>query len=369
MARADPEAKTTLRLKDILKLANLVVERRNSIPLLGCALIDRQKRQGAFLEVTDLDLTLRLPLPFDLPVGCHAVDLRALSEAVRTLAGDRFGIDDTKVVVGEKPLLVRITTNGDVDGWPARRKIEKPATFKLPAGALATDLAAVRAALSTEEARYYLNGVFVHQVEGNLRFAATDGHRLHRVTRPMPEVSGTMPDAIIPTKAVKLIQSALAVTRFDGDVAFELTRLHLAVRIGDVEIRSRCIDATYPDYSRVVPKSDPKGSTIASVAELTAPALATVSLLSKKGAAVALGLRDCTVRAKSPEGVEVEASFDGHVEGEPAERIGFRAQYLLDALAPFKAVTVRLAAADSASPMAITSDDPHFMAVVMPMRL
>ena len=133
-----------------------------------------------------------------------------------------------------------------------------PVGFTLPAETLVTLFDKTRFAISTEETRYYLNGIFFHAPAGagTLRAVATDGHRLARVEIPLPEGAADMPDIILPRKCVSEIRKLL--DERDGEVEIALSASKIRFRIGLAVLTSKLIDGTFPDYSRVIPTANDK---------------------------------------------------------------------------------------------------------------
>ncbi|MCE3543708.1 DNA polymerase III subunit beta, partial [Escherichia coli] len=117
-----------------------------------------------------------------------------------------------------------------------------------------------RFAISTEETRYYLNGIFLHVADDGsepvLKAAATDGHRLARVTLPRPEGAAGMPDVIVPRKCVAELRKLL--DEVDGSVGVSLSGTKIRFDLGNAILTSKLIDGTFPDYSRVIPTANDK---------------------------------------------------------------------------------------------------------------
>src|SRR4029077_1532497 len=146
------------------------------------------------------------------------------------------------------------------DDFPVIAEGELPTRFELPAATLRQIIEKTRFAISSEETRYYLMGIFFHLVDDQLRAAATDGHRLARYTIARPEGAEGMPDVIVPRKAVgelrKLLDEAL-----DGNVEIDLSASKIRFTLGGeggVVLTSKLIDGTFPDYSRVIPTGNDK---------------------------------------------------------------------------------------------------------------
>jgi DNA polymerase-3 subunit beta len=142
------------------------------------------------------------------------------------------------------------------DDFPVIAEGELPHAFELPAAMLRQIIDKTRFAISTEETRYYLNGIFFHVTDDELKAAATDGHRLARVTVPRPEGAGGMPDVIIPRKCIAELRKLL--DELDGLVQVSLSESKVRFGLGNATLTSKLIDGTFPDYNRVIPTANDK---------------------------------------------------------------------------------------------------------------
>jgi len=373
--KATIERATLLRC---LSHVQSVVERRNTIPILSNVLIEAEGDNSLRVMATDLDLqviehmeanvdsagaiTVSAHLLFDiarkLPEGSQ-VSLEAAENRMAIKAGrSRFSL----------PTLPR-------DDFPVIVEGDLPTSFELPAKTFADLIDRTRFAISTEETRYYLNGIFFHVSDDNepvLRAAATDGHRLARFTLPRPDGAEGMPDVIVPRKAVAELRKLLDES-LDGNVQIDLSASKVRFTLGGeggVVLTSKLIDGTFPDYSRVIPtgndkllKLDPKSF------HEGVDRVATIA--TEKTRAVKMGLdRDkVTLTVTSPdngtatEEVSAEYSSDGF-------EIGFNAGYLKDILNQIDADTVEIHLADAGAPTLIRKDENSpALYVLMPMRV
>lgn len=365
MARSDPKTSVTTSLKAALKLAGMVIERRNTTPVLNCI---RLTAPG-LIEATDLDMFLAVNVD-DVEFGRSGVVIqhRPLAAAVNDTDGSLI-VEENKdgrcVRVGDNP-SARIAASKD--DLPDQKAFDMVAEFELPVAELAVDLAHVSPAMSDCETRYYLQGIFCYTVDGQLRFAATDGHRLHRVARPLPSGATKLPDSIIPRKAIRLLAELIAAQPKVATVKVEVGTLKARFIVGAATLSTRLIDGTFPDYKRVIPNVS--GGMKLAAQELIRPATLARSLMGKSSAVVIVRPKDGIVTAKSPEGFEMEARLDRELVGEPVEQIGFRHEYLVDALTPFLGRDVTLSAADAAAPCRIEVEgDERLLVVLMPMRV
>src|SRR5690606_653514 len=145
------------------------------------------------------------------------------------------------------------------DDFPIIAEGQLPTSFELPAAALVQIIDKTRFAISTEETRYYLNGIFLHVAEDPapvLKAAATDGHRLARVTVTRPDGAEGMPDIIVPRKCIAELRKLL--DEVDGSVRIDLSPTKIRFDLGNAVLTSKLIDGTFPDYSRVIPTGNDK---------------------------------------------------------------------------------------------------------------
>jgi DNA polymerase-3 subunit beta len=261
------------------------------------------------------------------------------------------------------------------DDFPVIVEGDLPTSFELPARLLAELIDRTRFAISTEETRYYLNGIFLHVTDDSepmLKAAATDGHRLARFTLPRPEGAAGMPDVIVPRKAVgelrKLLEEAL-----DGNVLIDLSASKIRFTLGGeggVVLTSKLIDGTFPDYSRVIPTANDKLLKVDPKAFFSGvDRVATIA--TEKTRAVKIGLDNdrVTLSVTSPDNGTAAEELAAEYRAEGME-IGFNANYLKDILGQIDAETVELHLADAGAPTLIReSEASPALYVLMPMRV
>src|SRR5215204_5719621 len=310
-----------------------VVERRNTIPILSNVLIEADEDGGIRLMATDLDLQINETVKANVTdPGATTVPAHTLFEIVRKLPEG----SQVELIAAEGRMQVnagraRFTLSTlPRDDFPVIAEGELPTRFELPAATLRQIIDKTRFAISSEETRYYLMGIFFHVADDKLKAAATDGHRLARVTVDKPEGADGMPDIIIPKKCVGELRKLL--DEVEGTVEVSLSPTKVRFGLGNAVLTSKLIDGTFPDYNRVIPtandkllKVDPK-SLMEGVDRVS-------TIASEKTRAVKMSVdRDkVTLSVTSPEnGVateEVPADY-----GSDGLEIGFNARYLLDIL-------------------------------------
>ncbi len=307
-----------------------VVERRNTIPILSNVLIEARDDGSIRLMATDLDLQVDESVPANVDqAGATTVSAHTLFDIIRKLPeGSQVEIaaaeGKMQVVAGRARFNLSTLPRDD---FPVIAEGELPTRFELPAATLRQIIDKTRFAISSEETRYYLMGIFLHLVDDQLKAAATDGHRLARVTVPKPDGADGMPDVIIPRKCVAELRKLL--DEVEGTVEVSLSPTKVRFGLGSAVLTSKLIDGTFPDYNRVIPtandkllKLDPK-TFMQGVDRVS-------TIASEKTRAVKMSLdRDrVTLSVTSPEnGVATEELAADY--GSDGIEIGFNARYLM----------------------------------------
>jgi DNA polymerase-3 subunit beta len=247
-----------------------------------------------------------------------------------------------------------------------------PHIFRLDATALKTLIDRTQFAISTEETRYYLNGIYLHAMEVGgklkLRSVATDGHRLARAELDAPAGSEGMPGIIIPRKTVSELQKLVD----DPDIAVttELSETKIRFTIGSVVLTSKLIDGTFPDYQRVIPTGNDKQLLI-DRQSFSAAVDRVSTISSERGRAVKMSISDgqVTLAVNNPDSGSATEELAADYSSDPIE-IGFNARYLLDVAAQLTGSEAKFMLADAGSPTLIhdTSDETTLY-VLMPMRV
>ncbi len=348
-----------------------VVERRNTIPILSNVLIEACEDGSIRLMATDLDLQVDESVPANVSQpGATTLSAHTLFDIIRKLPeGSQVELSaaEGKMQVNAGRSRFSLSTLPR-DDFPVIAEGELPTRFELPAATLREIIEKTRFAISSEETRYYLMGIFLHVIDDQMRAAATDGHRLARVTVAKPDGADGMPDVIIPRKAVQELYRLLE--ELEGTVEISLSPTKVRFGLGNAVLTSKLIDGTFPDYNRVIPtandkllKLDPK-SFSAGVDRVS-------TIASEKTRAVKMSVdRDkVTLSVTSPENglatEEVPADY-----GSDGLEIGFNARYLLDILSEIDGDTVEVHLADAAAPTLLRENDKsNALYVLMPMRV
>jgi len=374
--KATIERATLLRC---LSHVQSVVERRNTIPILSNVLIEAGEGGTVKVTATDLDLQVveHMSAASVESAGAVTVSAHLLFDIARKLPdGSQVSLETAEnrmdVKAGRSrfklPTLPR-------DDFPVIVEGDLPTSFELPSKTLAELIDRTRFAISTEETRYYLNGIFLHVSDEDqpvLKAAATDGHRLARFTLPRPDGAEGMPDVIVPRKAVAELRKLLE-EKGEGAVQIDLSASKIRFTLGGeggVVLTSKLIDGTFPDYSRVIPTANDKLLRLDPRSFFEGvDRVATIA--TEKTRAVKMGLdKDrVTLTVTSPDNGTAAEELPAEYSADGFE-IGFNAGYLKDILGQIDSDTVELHLADAGAPTLIRKDDKSpALYVLMPMRV
>ncbi|MGA0533940.1 DNA polymerase III subunit beta [Hansschlegelia sp. KR7-227] len=371
--------RATLERAALLKaLAHVhrVVERRNTIPILANVLL--RAGDGVLkLQATDLDLEIVETATADVTQpGATTVPAHTFYDIVRKLPdGSQVALE----MGGERGTLTiragrsrfTLQTLPDSD-FPDLAAGDLPVRFAIGAAELRRLIDKTQFAISNEETRYYLNGIYLHALEQGgvalLRAVATDGHRLARVEMPAPEGAKGMPGVIVPRKTVAEIQRLLEDP--EGEVQVQLSATKIRVSSGQAVLTSKLIDGTFPDYGRVIPTGNDKRLTV-DRAEFAAAVDRVSTISSERGRAVKLSLADrkLVLTVTNPDSGNATEEIEVDYEAEPLD-IGFNSRYLLDIAGQLEGDTALIRLADPGSPTLVQDrDGASALYVLMPMRV
>ncbi len=351
-----------------------VVERRNTIPILSNVLIEAQADGSIRLMATDLDLQIveSVKAKVETP-GATTVSAHTLFDIARKLPeGSEVSLSaaDGKMLVTAARARFNLQTLPR-DDFPVIAEGDLPTRFELQSKVLRDIIDKTRFAISTEETRYYLNGIFIHvsdDAQPVLKAAATDGHRLARYTVARPDGAAGMPDIIIPRKCIAELRKLL--DEVDGSVEVTLSGSKIRFGLGTAVLTSKLIDGTFPDYTRVIPtgndkmlKIDPKSF------KDGVDRVATIASEKTRAVKMALDTDKITLSVTSPENGTAAEEVPGDYRSDGFE-IGFNAKYLLDILDQVEGDSVEVHLADASAPTLIRENDKSAaLYVLMPMRV
>ena len=329
------------------------------------------------LTATDLDIEIVESVPAEVSKsGATTVPAHMLYDIVRKLpdgaqleleqAGDGQRVS---IFAGRSRFALQALPHED---FPDLAAGDFPNTFAIAGADLRALIEKTRFAISTEETRYYLNGIFMHtiEVEGHmmLRAVATDGHRLARVELPAPAGAAGMPGVIVPRKAVAEVQKL--VEDLGAEVVVEMSTTKARFTFGPVVLTSKLIDGTFPDYTRVIPTGNDKRLTV-DCGPFAAAVDRVSTISSERGRAVKLALSEgkLTLSVTNPDSGSATEELEVDYDSSPID-IGFNARYLLDITSQLDSDTALFKLADPGSPTVIQDrDGAAALYVLMPMRV
>lgn len=353
-----------INLSNLLTRVYNAVEKRQTIPILGNVLI---KADSGTLTATATDL--------DVSVTSTAA-ATVIQPGATTVRADQF-VDIVKALNKGKP--VTLESDGmtlsiqsgrsklklaslPIDDFPTIAGDDYTSEFETPEESLARLFNLSAIAMSAEETRYYLQGVYLHPADGIVRAVATDGHRLAKIDS---DIEADFPGVIVPRKTVGLLKSLLS----DGNATVRISETKIQIDLGHSVVTSKVIDGTFPDYSRIIPR-DHKSEVTISAADVKQAAALVAKVSGERVRAVKItaepGLLRLSVRSGIDEGIE---EVDAELDGDPVE-CGFNSKYLADVLSVCNGDQAVLRFDGGGNPVVIRpSEDDRAVYIVMPMRV
>ena len=352
------------------------VEKRNTIPILSNVLLKAEDNSLTMIT-TDMDLEIN-----------ESVEAR-ISKPGATTAPAHTLHDIVRKMPDGSEVELELSANGNIMTVKAGRSMFKlsclpvsdfpelgnakdmKAVFAIPAADLRALIDRTKFAMSTEETRYYLNGIYVHAAENGgvkvLRAVATDGHRLARFEMPLPASAESMPGVIIPRKTVMELRKLVDEAADTIEISLSESKARFA--FDHIVLTSKLIDGTFPNYEQVIPSKNDK--VVEVNPKLFSYAIDRVSTISdgkSRAVKIALNNNTMTLSANSPDAGS--ATEDLEIHGNDNLEIGFNARYLLDITSQIQGDGCRITLADPASPTIIQdTSDSSALYVLMPLRV
>lgn len=348
-----------------------VVERRNTIPILSNVLVSASDGQIT-LVATDLDIEIsesseaNVDAPGDVTAPAHTLyDIaRKLPDGAQVSlminSDNRLDVD-----AGRSHFTLPLLPAGD---FPKMTADGFTHDFVMSTAELRRLIDKTKFAISTEETRYYLNGIYVHAHDGALRAVATDGHRLALSEMDLPSGAEGLPGVIIPRKTVAEIRRLIDGS--EGDVALSISDAKIRFKYGSAVLTSKLIDGTFPDYERVIPKTNDKELVIDNKVFASAvDRVSTISAEKSRSIKMTLTQDSLSLVVNNPE--SGNAHEDLMVDYGAGElEIGFNAKYLLDVTNQIEGRDATFYLDSPASPALVKdSEDPASLFVLMPLRV
>lgn len=377
-ATASPLSFTIERAVLIKSLARLasVVERKSTIPVLSNILFEVGANE-VVLTATDMELLIAEQLEVNVKTqGKTTVPAHTLYDIVRKIPND---IPITFHIEKENLFCMHVKAGKSYFTLPCLPAEEFPRMdagdmdhrFSLASGEAQLLIEKTRFAMSTEETRYYMNGMYLHTTEGDdlseLKSVSTDGHRLAIASIQLPEGASNMPGVIIPRKTVHELQRILQET--EAEIVCSVSSAKIMFKAGPTIILSKLIDGSFPDYTQVIPQDNSATLTIkrAALAEAV-DRVATISTEKARGVELTIDQTQVTLHTTGDATTgtdQLQATYDG----EPLT-IAFNARYLMEVLSVVDADETQIAFGNAQAP-AILKDPTHpsVLYLIMPMRV
>jgi len=353
-----------------------IVEKRNTIPVLSNVRIEALG-DGISFKATDMDTEITEIVDAKIAeTGATTAPAHMLYDIVRKLSDGSeveltFPDDKGQLTIASGRSKFALSTIG-VEDFPIIAGDKLPINFSIAREELKDVIDRTQFAVSTEETRYYLNGLYVHaKSEGAtkvLRVVATDGHRLACVESPLPAGAEKIAGVIIPRKTVSEVRKLLDDTKAEN-ISVALSDNKVRFTLEEVTLTSKLIDGTYPDYERVIPTDTDKLLEV-QVKEL-ANAVDRVSVVAERTRAIKMITQTgkIVITTTSPDLGSALEEIDAKYDGESLE-IGYNFRYLLDILSEIKGESVQVSFSDASSPSVIhDTSDSSAIYVLMPMRV
>ncbi|VAV95922.1 DNA polymerase III beta subunit [hydrothermal vent metagenome] len=352
-----------------------VVERRNTIPILSNVLLSATA-DGVSFAATDLDIEI-----------IETTEAQVQKEGVATLPAHTFYEIARKLPDGADVNIERTGEDSQITLTAGRAKFALPTLpedefpalsaegmthqFQMQAAEFARLIDKTRFAVSSEETRYYLNGVHLHATDDKdavIRAVATDGHQLALCESPAPDGATGMPAIIIPRKTIGEVRKLI--DDVSGDIDIQVSDAKIRFSVGSAILTSKLIDGSFPDYQRVIPKDNENRLELENRSfAASVDRVATVSTEKSRSVKMILEADALTLRVSNPEAGQGTEEVSVSYGGEPME-IGFNAKYLLNVLSQIDGQDVVFCLSNANSPILIEdSGDEHALYVLMPLRV
>lgn len=371
--------KVVLNRGDLLKGISTVqsaVAAKNTMPILANILLEAREKKLELIA-TDLDMGIRCSVSAEVvDRGSITINAKKLSDIVRELpeASVDLEIDEShKMVLACQKSVFKI--HGlPKDDFPILPEVKRDKVFKVKGSLMQEMIHKTIFAVSTDETRYVLNGVFFQAEGGKLRMVATDGHRLAFIQKKLEGKADDKCNVIIPTKTLNELSKAVSdVGKGKEDeinVEIMATDNQIKFVVEGVEIVSRLIEGQFPNYEQVIPKDSDK-KLEASTADLAAATRRVAILTSEKSNSIRYHAKagKLTISSKTPDMGEAREELDVNYKGEEIS-IAYNAKYVLDVLKNVGTETISIELTQPLSPGILRpKGDADYLCVIMPMRV
>lgn len=360
-------------LTKALAAAGRVAPKNTTIPIISHVHFEAKTPNIVSIRATDLDIEITCLTDARVEQGgavcVPAAAFRDISNKLNDGADIRLELDDARLSIKAGRSRFHLATLPAND-WPEIVGNKTSHEFDIQSKALGAMIAKVSFAMSNEQTRYYLNGVYMHPVDDGtvLRMVATDGHRLSRVDCRAPAGSEKITGVIIPRKTIAEVERLLKDA--PPDIVVCLAENFIRFEIGATVLASKLVDGTFPDYPRVIPKDTSKKARIDSA--LLSAAVARVSTIqTDRGRSVKFEFDGETLGLFASNADMGDASDEIACEWSSEKfSVGFNAQYVTEIISAIGGEKLTMKFVDPGSPAIFTNeDDESLLTVLMPMRV
>ncbi len=352
-----------------------VVEKRNTIPILANVFIEG-KNNSLILAATDMEIAELQSISCEInQEGAITTPAHILYDIVRKLPdganieleskeGKKLEIKSDKISF----TLMCLPPND----FPDIHSGEYPEGFDIDSDSLRRLIDKTLFSVSTEETRYYLNGIYIHSIkEGDkevLRAVATDGHRLSRLSSSLPKNANNLEGVIIPRKTVTEIKKII--DNYEGAVKIQIAKNKIKFTINNVIITSKLLDGAFPDYERVIPSNNTKELLVDTQEFIDAvDRVSTLSSDRTRAIKFKLSNKILEITAENPDQGSAKESIGVHYNGEPIE-IGFNSKYLIDIARQITGGNIKFLLSDKLSPTLMFDEEDNLaLYLLMPMHI
>ncbi len=350
-----------------------VVERKNTIPILSNLVIETRNNEINFIA-TDMEIDIKEKIVANtISDGKLTVPAHTLHDIVRKLPDGSeilMKLDENNLILECGKSQFTLPTL-PFDDFPIMTDILDGKEFTISSADLKNLIDNTKFAISSEETRYYLNGIYIHQDEENksfLKAVATDGHRLAQVKINLPKGADGIPSIIIPRKTVNEVRKLLDDT--DGDILIKVSNKKIRFMINNCILTSKLIDGSFPDYQRVIPKENKNNLNVSTKDFKEAvDRVSTISIEKTRAVKLEINNDSLFLKVNNHEVGNAIEELAVNFGGETLE-IGFNSKYLLDITNQINGEKIQLSLSDSSSPALITDEEQEgTIFVLMPMRV
>ncbi len=350
-----------------------VVERRNTIPILSNAVIEANDNKVS-LTATDMEIDIVEEITTNvIATGKITVSAHTLYDIVRKLPDGSeiiMNLSDVNLVISCGKSEFRLPTL-PVDDYPIMNEIVGGKKFSISSMDFQNLIDNTKFAISLEETRYYLNGIYFHEVNDEkkkIRAVATDGHRLAQAEINLPDGASGMSSIIIPRKTVGEVRKLLDDT--EGEIEVTVSSNKINFKIKQCSLTSKLIDGSFPDYQRVIPKANTNNLVVLTKDFKEAvDRVSTISIEKSRAVKLSLNKDNLLLKVNSHDAGNAIEELEVKFDASPME-IGFNSRYLLDIASQIQGDEIQFSLSDSSSPALITDPGQEgIIFVLMPMRV